>query len=228
MIGGEFTAVEVVAETFDLGLPRNRSVPSLAPEYRALTPRCRYCNPSADQTGRPVSLAENWLPLPLKGSPSIHQSLNLSGKPFLWGDEFRPHQRWMANTHQGHFPDRDTGEDAHGGIAGVALYPPNGYGLHDMAGNIWQWVSDWYRPDYYAQLAAAQTVARNPRGPDSSLDPAEPREKKRVQRGGSYLCTDQYCSRYMVGTRGKGDIKTGTNHLGFRCVRSIDVSASLR
>ena len=143
----------------------------------------------------------------------------LSGKPFVWGDEFRPHQRWMANTHQGHFPDRDTGEDAHVGIAAVGLYPPNGYRLHDMAGNVWQWVTDWYRPDYYAQLASTGTVARNPRGPDSAYDPTEPGEKKRVHRGGSYLCTDQYCSRYMVGTRGKGDVRTGTNHLGFRCVR---------
>jgi formylglycine-generating enzyme required for sulfatase activity len=143
----------------------------------------------------------------------------LTGKPFVWGDEFRPHQKWMANTHQGHFPDHDTGDDAHVGLAAVALYPPNGYGLYDMAGNVWQWVSDWYRPDYYAQLAADGAIARNPRGPESSFDPAEPREQKRAQRGGSFLCTDQYCSRYMVGTRGKGDIRTGTNHLGFRCVR---------
>jgi formylglycine-generating enzyme required for sulfatase activity len=143
----------------------------------------------------------------------------LSGKPFAWGDEFRPGRHWMANTHQGHFPDHDTGDDAHVGLAAVAQYPPNGYGLYDMAGNVWEWVSDWYRPDYYRELAGA--LARNPTGPTSSFDPAEPHEKKRVQRGGSYLCTDQYCSRYMVGTRGKGDVSTGTNHLGFRCVRSL-------
>jgi formylglycine-generating enzyme required for sulfatase activity len=80
-------------------------------------------------------------------------------------------------------------------------------------------VSDWYRPDYYQQLAAAGAVAKNPHGPDSSYDPAEPRDKKRVQRGGSFLCTEQYCTRYMVGTRGKGEITSGTDHLGFRCVR---------
>jgi formylglycine-generating enzyme required for sulfatase activity len=146
----------------------------------------------------------------------------LTGKPYVWGEEFRPNGKWMANTHQGTFPVKDTGEDGHIGIAAVAQYPPNGYGLFDMAGNVWQWTSDWYRPDYYQQLAAAGGVARNPQGPDSAFDPAEPAEKKKVHRGGSFLCTDQYCSRYMVGTRGKGEISTGTNHLGFRCVTTRD------
>ena len=143
----------------------------------------------------------------------------LSGKPFVWGDEFRPQGKWMANTFQGHFPRMDTGEDGHVGVTAVAQYPPNGYGLFDMAGNVWQWVSDWYRPDYYQQLAAAGSMARNPQGPSSPYDPDEPTERKRVMRGGSFLCTDQYCSRYLVGTRGKGEISTGTNHLGFRCVK---------
>jgi formylglycine-generating enzyme required for sulfatase activity len=142
----------------------------------------------------------------------------LSGKPFVWGDQFRPSGKWMANTHQGHFPDRDTGDDGHVGIAPVAQYPPNGYGLYDMAGNVWQWTSDWYRPDYYQQLAATGGVAHDPQGPEFSFDPEEPNQPKKVQRGGSFLCTDQYCSRYMVGTRGKGEVSTGTNHLGFRCV----------
>ena len=142
----------------------------------------------------------------------------LSGKPFVWGDKFRPNRKWMANTHQGHFPDQDTGDDGYAGIAPVAHYPPNGYGLYDMAGNVWQWTSDWYRPDYYQQLTQAGRVTHNPRGPESSFDPEEPNQPKKVQRGGSFLCTDQYCSRYMVGTRGKGEVSTGTNHLGFRCV----------
>ena len=100
----------------------------------------------------------------------------------------------------------------------MAQYPPNGYGLYDVGGNVWEWVSDWYRPDYYRELAGGSAVSRNPRGPDVPFDPSEPTEKKRVHRGGSFLCTDQYCSRYAVGTRGKGEITTGTNHLGFRCV----------
>jgi formylglycine-generating enzyme required for sulfatase activity len=144
----------------------------------------------------------------------------LTGKPFVWGDSFRPDGKWMANTHQGHFPEQDTGEDGYAGIAPVAQYPPNQYGLYDMAGNVWQWTSDWYRTDYYRELAAAGGVARNPTGPQSSFDPAEPNQPKKVQRGGSFLCTDQYCSRYIAGTRGKGEVSTGTNHLGFRCVKA--------
>lgn len=143
----------------------------------------------------------------------------LQGKIYPWGDEFRPNGRWMTNTFQGHFPDHNSGGDGHTSSGPVAAFPANGYGLYDVAGNVWEWVSDWYRPDYYTQLAQAGGVARNPAGPAEPWDPAEPGTAKRVHRGGSYLCTEQYCSRYMVGTRGMGDVSTGTNHLGFRCTK---------
>jgi sulfatase modifying factor 1 len=143
----------------------------------------------------------------------------LKGKTYTWGDEFRPNDKWMANTWQGKFPVKDAAEDGYPGLAPVAKFPANGYGLYDMSGNVWQWCSDWYRHDYYAQLANEKKIARNPRGPDSPFDPSEPNEKKRVHRGGSFLCNEHFCSRYIVGTRGKGEVNTGTNHLGFRCVK---------
>ena len=144
----------------------------------------------------------------------------LAGKKYTWGDEFRPKGRYMANTFQGHFPEKNTAEDGYVATNPVKAFPPNGYGLYGMAGNVWEWVSDWYRPDYYARLASLGGTARNPPGPSDAFDPSEPGVQKRVQKGGSFLCTDQYCSRYMPGGRGKGAPDTGTNHLGFRLVKS--------
>ena len=110
----------------------------------------------------------------------------LDRKPYPWGDELKPGGKFMANTFQGHFPDKNTKEDGHERAAPVASFPPNGYGLYDMAGNVWEWTSDWYRHDYYKTLAAQGPLARNPQGPSDSLDPSEPGVKKKVHKGGSY------------------------------------------
>ena len=152
----------------------------------------------------------------------------LVGKPFVWGDEFRPNGKWRANIYQGHFPIDDTGEDGYAGIAPVARYPPNAYGLYDMAGNVWQWTSDWYGFEYYRELASGGTVTRNPTGPTHSFDPTEPTEAKKATRGGSFLCSDQYCARYVVGARGKEELNTGTNNLGFRCIMTWEQWKSTR
>lgn len=141
-----------------------------------------------------------------------------SGQLYAWGNELQPGGKWAANIYQGEFPWKDSAEDGFAGIAPVGQYPPNAYGLYDVGGNVWEWVSDWYRPDTYAQRAQTKTLVLNPQGPESSFDFEGPQEPKRVHRGGSFLCSDQYCTRYMIGTRGKGEVSTASNHLGFRCV----------
>lgn len=143
-----------------------------------------------------------------------------TGELYPWGNQFNPDGKWMANVYEGKFPESDSGADGFAGIAPVKKYPANGYGLFDISGNVWEWCNDWYRADYY-QTLSADVVTKDPQGPDSSYDPVEPGSKKKVQKGGSFLCTDQYCTRYMVGTRGKEEYRSSANHVGFRCVKDI-------
>jgi formylglycine-generating enzyme len=145
----------------------------------------------------------------------------LDRQTFVWGDQDVPSGRHMANTFQGHFPDKNSAEDGFAGTAPVCSFRPNGYGLCDMSGNVWQWTSDWYRPDYYQTFGAEQSIVRNPQGPADSYDPSDPGVPKRVQKGGSFLCTDQYCGRYRPGGRGKGEAATGACNVGFRLVLPV-------
>ncbi|MDH7460328.1 formylglycine-generating enzyme family protein [Chitinophagaceae bacterium 26-R-25] len=149
-----------------------------------------------------------------------------AGEMYAWGNQLKPKDKWMANTFQGHFPNQDAGSDGFIGIAPIKQFQANEYGLYDVAGNVWEWCNDWYRSDYYQDLSK-QAVTRNPQGPTTSFDPSEPGTKKKVQRGGSFLCTDQYCTRYMVGTRGKGEFRSASNHIGFRCVKDVSKKTML-
>ena len=141
---------------------------------------------------------------------------------FVWGNGAPPGRSPTANTFQGHFPYDNSAEDGFATTSPVKAFAANGYGLYGMSGNAWEWVSDWYRPDYYRALAESGVTAVDPRGPASSDDPVEPGVAKRVQKGGSFLCTDEYCGRYRPGARGKGEPSSSASHIGFRMVRDLD------
>jgi sulfatase modifying factor 1 len=136
-------------------------------------------------------------------------------QPYVWGQDQVPNGKWQANIWQGRFPNENLAQDGFRTTAPVASFPSNGYGLYDMAGNVWEWCQDWYLPDYYFKSSSS-----DPRGPDTSDDPNEPGVWKRVQRGGSYLCSDLYCTGYRPSARMKASPDTGLSHTGFRCVRT--------
>jgi formylglycine-generating enzyme required for sulfatase activity len=141
----------------------------------------------------------------------------LAGQPYAWGDAAPgAGGHWQANIWQGVFPSCDTAADGHAGTAPVKSYPPNGFGLYDMAGNVWEWCADWYRRDLY-RIRSSPGAVVSPSGPERSEDPANPYTPLRVQRGGSFLCNDSYCSRYRPSARHGCSPDTGMSHVGFRC-----------
>jgi formylglycine-generating enzyme required for sulfatase activity len=138
----------------------------------------------------------------------------LARKEFCWGDAKQGEGgTWYANSFQGTFPKEDTGSDGFKGLAPVKQFPPNGYGLYDMSGNAWEWCSDWYDSGYYAG-----SPRDNPKGPATG-EPDGLGQLQRVRRGGSFLCDDSYCRRYLPSARDKNPPDSGANHTGFRCVK---------
>lgn len=131
----------------------------------------------------------------------------LTGKRYIWGDELRPGGKPVANWWQGRFPSRNTGEDGYLGRAPVGKFPPNGYQLYDMTGNVWEWCADWFDPNYYSE-----SPRRNPTGP--------PTGEERAMRGGSWLCSENYCTNFRPAARSHATPDSGLNNVGFRCVRS--------
>ena len=127
----------------------------------------------------------------------------LVGQPFPWGGELEPGGEHRMNVFQGRFPGENTCADGHAGTAPVGAFPPNGFGLHEMTGNVWEWVADWFDAGYYA---ASSTD--NPTGPASGT--------RRVMRGGSYLCHVSYCSRYRVDARSANEPDSSAGNVGFR------------
>ena len=153
----------------------------------------------------------------------------LDGKRYAWGDEERPQGRFMANRWTGEFPHHNDGLDGFVGTSPAGSFPANGYGLHDMAGNVWNWCSDLYRADTFTSRAGNTNACCDPRGPSTSegelplagdpSPPDVPGAVRRVIKGGSYLCDPSYCESYRPAARRGTPPDTGTSHIGFRCAK---------
>jgi formylglycine-generating enzyme required for sulfatase activity len=146
----------------------------------------------------------------------------LDGAEYAWGEEFTPGGKHQANTWQGEFPRQNLNDDGFERTSPVTAFAPNGYGVHDMIGNTWEWTTDWYTQKHDADAPKACCIPENPRGgaEAASYDPCQPNIKipRKVIKGGSHLCAPNYCRRYRPAARHAEAVDTSTSHLGFRCV----------
>jgi formylglycine-generating enzyme len=146
----------------------------------------------------------------------------LDGAAYAWGNEFLPENRYLANTWQGDFPWENLNRDGYEGTSPIGAFPPNGYGLYDMIGNVWEWTDDWYQPKHPGEAVKTCCIPRNPRGgrAEDSYDPCAPQIPipRKVLKGGSHLCAPNFCRRYRPAARFPEPVDTSTCHVGFRCI----------
>jgi formylglycine-generating enzyme required for sulfatase activity len=177
-----------------------------------------FVKPDGPVDSRDISHWWHWL----RGAQWRHPRGGLDGAEFVWGDQFLPNDQYLANTWQGQFPWQNLGSDGFELTSPVGSFPPNGYGLYDVVGNVWEWTTDWYQPKHPGEVLKACCVPRNPRGAklEDSYDPRQPEIKipRKVIKGGSHLCAPNYCRRYRPAARFPEPVDTSTTHLGFRCI----------
>lgn len=179
------------------------------PEGRGSNVRKRQNYPAVHLSWNDASAFARWAGkrLPTEAEWEYAARGGLENKTFVWGDELRPGGKHMCNIWQGTFPDQDTGEDGYAGTCPVDSYSANGFGLYNMAGNVWEWCSDWFSPSHHTECSD-----RDPVGPPSG--------SARTMKGGSFLCHASYCNRYRVAARTSNTPDSSTANLGFRCVMS--------
>ena len=196
-----------------------------APEGPGSTIRGREDHPVVQVAFEDVAAFARWAgkELPTEAEWEFAARGGLEGAEFAWGDELRPDDIDVANTWQGSFPWSNLATDGFEATCPVRSFPPNGFGLFEVCGNVWEWTTDWWGARHQADPKKPCCAPQNPRGPaiESSFDARQPaiRIPRKVVKGGSYLCAPSYCRRYRPAARHAQMVDTGMNHIGFRCIR---------